>query len=100
MHKVLWITDGVQWGWDTRARVIGAHTPHFEHIVTTFKDKCYMELKIEIEEINPDIIVNFAPIVMRGIPEKYHPYTVLCLSGFRTLQNPEELNSPCPLVLN
>jgi len=95
--KILWVTDGVGWGWDIRARAIARYTRRFVHKVTNCHEKSPEMFACEVHEENPAIIVIFAPVRVEWVPEAYHSCTIVCLPGSRIFMTQKEIKEQCQL---
>lgn len=62
MKRILWYTDGVNWGWDTRAKAISEILFRYEHVLVS--RLTLRELINKIKEYNPDIIMAMTPSLL------------------------------------
>jgi len=60
--KILWITQGVGWGWDTRAKAISEKLFRYEHIIIS--RLTFENIINKIKEYNPDIIMAMSPSLL------------------------------------
>jgi len=62
MKKILWIVQGVGWGWDTRAKIISKILFRYEHII--MPRPTFGNMINKINEHNPDIIMAMSPSIL------------------------------------
>ena len=96
MLKILWIVDGVGWGYDNLSRAIGKELINYEHETIAKKfvrvivdgqsgfvcesDKDFMN---RIDKIDADIIVSMNPMNKRFLRDKSK--AIIRFSGMRAL---------------
>jgi len=63
--KVLWITDGVNWGFDTRAKAVSERLSMYKHIIIPRPTLSFSSVFDKIKDCNPDIIMAMSPSILR-----------------------------------
>ena len=97
MVKVLWIVDGVGWGYDNLSKAVEKELPDYEHIMIAKKltrvvisgksgficedDKKFLK---RIESVKADVIVSMNPMNKRFLKNKSK--SIVRFSGMRALK--------------
>lgn len=96
MKKILWIVDGVGWGYDNIAKAIEKKLPNYQHVriwkirigVVTKEGSGLVVEKDDgfqgrIDDVNADIIMSMNPMNKRFLKNKKR--AILRFSGVRVL---------------
>ena len=83
---ILWLTDGVGWGFDIRANVLSKLLPDFEHKKVIASGKREIDLVREIRKVKADIILSMNQRGLRFISKKDAEKVVVGLSSIRSLK--------------
>jgi hypothetical protein len=68
---ILWITDGVGWGFDIRSRAISKLLPEYKHMFPKTRVVMHSQIISLIRKYNPDIIMAMSPMILPCL----HRYT-------------------------
>ena len=81
--NILWVTDGTGWGWDIRANYISSLLTEYCHHIINARGRSPDVVVEAIAQIQPAIVVVFAPSLVPVIPCPER--VVMCLPGTRML---------------
>lgn len=83
---IFWITDGVSWGFDIRAKALSRLLPEYEHVLPKPEAMTYRQIVDRIEESNPDVLMAMSPIVLPHLGN-YADKTIVTLPSFRSVDS-------------
>ncbi len=97
MPKILWIVDGVGWGYDNLSKAIEKELPNYSHVMiakkclrvmynngkTGFVCEKDSEFQKRLDEIDADIILSMNPMNKRFLKGKR---AIVRISGMRALK--------------
>ena len=96
MPKILWLVDGVGWGYDNLANAIKKELPMYEHIMLSkdltraliYGRNCFVgkgdnDFEKRIDNVNADIVISMNPKNSRFLKNKKR--SILRFSGERAM---------------
>lgn len=84
MVKILWVTDGVGWGFDIRMKAVSKLLPNYEHIRIASREVTRRMVLNEIKEKKPDIIMVMSPLFMSYLSD-HTDKIILTLPSLRSV---------------
>ena len=82
--KILWVTDGVGWGFDIRMKAVSKLLSNYEHIKFASREITHKMVLNEIKTKNPDIIMVMSPKFMSYLGD-HSDKIILTLPSFRSI---------------
>jgi len=81
---ILWVTDGVGWGFDIRAKAVSKLLPQYQHVIFTSRNVTIREILGRIKSENPDIIMAMSPMLLPYLHD-YRNKVIATLPSHRSL---------------